>query len=228
MSWDLKDYVTVAERLRLFMKRYPEGSMQLDPVEFREIEGKTWVIGRAYAYRTPDDPRPGIGTAWEIIPGMTSFTKFSEVQNVETSAWGRALAAIGIGIDKGVATWDEINRMRAEDRPKVQVTPIEPAENPFTGPLGRDKAREIMEPITEKQLNLVEKQLIPDIPEAEVIRIVTEYLGEYRPPKAWTKREAMGASRDSDGLIDLLSKAKKEAMAGTRSKGRQDDPWNTT
>ena len=70
MSYDLKDYVTVAERLSQFMKKYPEGSMQLDPVEFREIEGKTWVIGRAYAYRTPDDPRPGIGTAWEVKTGF--------------------------------------------------------------------------------------------------------------------------------------------------------------
>lgn len=160
MSYDLKDYVTVAERLRLFMKRYPDGSMQLDPIEFREIEGKTWVIGRAYAYRTPEDPRPGIGTAWEVIPGMTPFTKWSEVQNVETSAWGRALAAIGIGIDKGVATWDEINRTKIERSTKsdesfyVNHEP-HPGDN-LTGPAGRHHAAK---KINGKQMGLLKGKL---------------------------------------------------------------------
>jgi hypothetical protein len=30
------------------------------------------------------------------------------MQNLETSCWGRALAAVGIGIEKGVATADEV------------------------------------------------------------------------------------------------------------------------
>jgi hypothetical protein len=178
VAYDLKDYVTVAERLRIFMDRYPEGSMQLDPVEFRDIEGKTWVIGRAYAYRTPDDPRPGVGTAWEQIPGTTPYTRNSEVQNLETSAWGRALAAIGIGIDKGVATWEEVQRGKAADRPKVVPAGV-------SGPLAREVAKE---PITERQLPMA-KRLLSTVGDGSM-DVVTRILGQYQPPEVWSKYEA--------------------------------------
>lgn len=129
-GYSMDGYVTVPERVALFYKRYPEGSLQMDQVEFLEIEGKRWAMGRAYAYRTPDDPRPGIGTAWEIVPGTTPFTRGSEIQNLETSAWGRAIGALGIGIDKSLATIDEIEQ--AKHRQKVMVT-SEPApdDDPF-------------------------------------------------------------------------------------------------
>ena len=123
-------YVTVPERVALFYKRFPEGSLQMDPVEFLEIEGKRWAMGRAYAYRTPEDPRPGIGTAWEIVPGTTPFTRGSEIQNLETSAWGRAIGALGIGIDKSLATLDEIEHAR--QRQKVMVSSeLTPEDDPF-------------------------------------------------------------------------------------------------
>jgi hypothetical protein len=92
----------------------------MDEPQFVEVEGKKWVIGRAYAYRTPDDPRPGIGTAWEIVPGTTPFTRGSEIQNLETSAWGRAIGALGIGIDASIATLDEVQQ--AKERSKVMHT----------------------------------------------------------------------------------------------------------
>jgi hypothetical protein len=105
--------------MALFYKRYPEGSLQMDPPVFTEVEGKHYVIGRAYAYRTPDDPRPGIGTAWEIVPGTTPFTRGSEIMNLETSSWGRAIGSLNIGIDKSIATWDEIEAAKAR---KVEVS----------------------------------------------------------------------------------------------------------
>jgi hypothetical protein len=92
----------------------------MDPPEFVEVEGKKWVIGRGYAYRTPDDPRPGIGTAWEIVPGTTPFTRGSELQNLETSVWGRSIGALGIGIDASIATLDEIQH--AKERSTVMRT----------------------------------------------------------------------------------------------------------
>ena len=92
----------------------------MDPPTFVEVEGKQWVIGRAYAYRTPDDQRPGIGTAWEIVPGTTNFTRGSELQNLETSSWGRAIGALGIGIEASIATLDEIQH--AKERGKVMRT----------------------------------------------------------------------------------------------------------
>jgi len=120
MTYNLDGYVDVPTRIKLFLARHPEGSLQMDPPTFVEVEGKQWVIGRAYAYRTPDDQRPGIGTAWEIVPGTTNFTRGSELQNLETSSWGRAIGALGIGIDASIATLDEIQH--AKERGKVMRT----------------------------------------------------------------------------------------------------------
>jgi hypothetical protein len=114
-GYNMEGYVTVPERIALFYKRYPGGSLQMDPPVFTEVEGKHYVIGRAYAYRTPDDIRPGIGTAWEVIPGSTPFTRGSEIMNLETSSWGRAIGSLNIGIDKSIATLDEIEAAKARN-----------------------------------------------------------------------------------------------------------------
>ena len=131
MSFDLKDYITVRERMADFYKRYPDGSLQMDSPQIVNIEGKTWAIGRAYAYRSPDDVKPGIGTAWEIVPGLTPYTRGSELQNLETSCWGRALAAIGIGIDKGVATAEEVRRGMAHNESTFERLDKTPEDDPF-------------------------------------------------------------------------------------------------
>lgn len=108
----LGNYVDVPERLKRFYDTYPTGSIQLSTPTFVEADGKQWVWAQAYAYRTPDDLRPGVGTAWELIPGRTPYTRGSELMNLETSCWGRAVAAV-MPVEK-IATSHEI-RM-AEDR----------------------------------------------------------------------------------------------------------------
>jgi hypothetical protein len=40
--------------------------------------------GMAKAYRTPEDTRPGIGTAAELFEGKTPYSKGSEIENLET------------------------------------------------------------------------------------------------------------------------------------------------
>ena len=129
-GYSMDGYVTVPERVALFYKRYPEGSLQMDPVQFLDIEGKRWAMGRAYAYRTPDDPRPGIGTAWEIVPGTTPFTRGSEIQNLETSCWGRAIGSLGIGIDKSLATIEEIEQAKQRQKVMMSSEPT-PEDDPF-------------------------------------------------------------------------------------------------
>ena len=110
------DYIEVAERICLFTAKYPEGSLQGE-WEYVQRDGEQWLAYRAYAYRTPTDPRPGIGHAWEPVPGRTSFTKGSELQNGETSAWGRCLAAIGIATNRGIASANEIRAAESNRQP---------------------------------------------------------------------------------------------------------------
>jgi hypothetical protein len=103
------DYIDVAERIRDFREQYPNGSLQRVDLQFIDFAGKSWVVFTAAAYRTPDDERPGHGTAWEPVPGPTNFTRDSELQNAETSAWGRALVAVlAADTKRGVASANEV------------------------------------------------------------------------------------------------------------------------
>lgn len=114
-------YIEVSDRIRAFMAAHPEGSLTGDVERIvslpTETEAgkvtRTFIVYRAYANRAPDDPKPGVGTAWEPFPGLTPFTRNSELMNAETSAWGRALAAVGF-VGKSVATTEEI---QARDTP---------------------------------------------------------------------------------------------------------------
>lgn len=105
----LKDYVDVKERIRLFYVAHPDGRLVTTNVQVRRDPDdvpRVWV--EACAYRTPDDPLPGRGWSWLVLPGTTPYTRGSELENAETSAWGRAIGALGIGIAGGIASRDEI------------------------------------------------------------------------------------------------------------------------
>lgn len=112
------DYIDVATRIVEFREKYPHGSLQQHTLDFVNVNGKDWVVYTAAAYRTPDDERPGMGTAWEPIPGPTNFTRDSEVQNAETAAWGRAMvAALAVDTKKGVASSEEVRNRQVESAP---------------------------------------------------------------------------------------------------------------
>lgn len=117
-----KDYVDVATRIRDFKNDYPTGSLQQVRVEFHTIGEQTFVLYVAACYRTPDDERPGIGSAWEPVPGKTPYTKDSELMVAETSAWGRAIVAATGAETKNngkIASADEVN---ARQKPQETAT----------------------------------------------------------------------------------------------------------
>lgn len=112
-------YNTVAERIAEWREQYPDGTLApVDlavPYRIETVGSQTFLVVVAAAYRTPDDPRPGVGMAWEPLPGLTNFTRNSELQNAETSAWGRAIIAVGAAdAKKGVASRDEVERRQSE------------------------------------------------------------------------------------------------------------------
>ena len=115
------DYIDVPSRQKLFYKRHPEGSLRLiEGPHFVTIGNVQWVWAQAAAYRYPTDPAPGVGTAWESIPGRTPYTKGSELMNLETSCWGRAIGALGIGTVKSVATKEELQAAIVDERRKLR------------------------------------------------------------------------------------------------------------
>ena len=124
MAFDLSNYVDVKTRIKLFYQLYPHGSLQF---EFKGTLGDN-IWGIAYAYRTADDPRPATGTASELAKGKTAYTAGSELMNLETSAIGRAIGNLGIGIEAGLATSDEVNFAKERNRQIPSAETYDPWE----------------------------------------------------------------------------------------------------
>lgn len=99
-----KDYITVNARLKEFARLYPNGSIitQIIKNEGEEIIFKAAV--------TPDNNFPNrffTGHARELA-SSSYINKTSHIENCETSAVGRALGMLGIGIDTSVASAEEV------------------------------------------------------------------------------------------------------------------------
>ena len=135
----LKDYTDVKQRIGLFYERHPDGRLVTDRCELWLELDPPRVFVQASAYRTPDDPLPGKGSSWMQIPGQTSFTRGSEVENTETSAWGRAIGSLGIGIDAGIASVNEIAAKEGDGKPEPEPT-IQTVEGGLIGIASLGKA----------------------------------------------------------------------------------------
>lgn len=113
-------YIDVAERIVEARAQYPNGRLRpadpAKPYTIESIDGQTYIVVVAAFYRDADDQLPGIGMAYEVFPGKSNFTRGSELQNAETSAWGRAMvAALVADTKRGVASANEV-RNRVEER----------------------------------------------------------------------------------------------------------------
>ena len=136
MAFDLSNYVTVAERVAEFYARFPEGSIQFEFMGVMDGDPmKMWGVARAY--RSADDPLPGIGTASEFIVGKSPYTNGSELQNLETACWGRACASLNIGTSKGLSSKEEVIGSRERQAPGP-AKPKEVVQEPPSDPMEAD------------------------------------------------------------------------------------------
>jgi hypothetical protein len=124
-------YVDVATRITEFRAKHPEGCLRpvdpAEPIRIVNLGDRVYLQYTAAAYRTPDDPAPGIGVAWEPYPGRTPFTRDSEAMVAETSAWGRAIVAVlAADTKRGVASAEEVTtakqRRTTEPAPEAPIT----------------------------------------------------------------------------------------------------------
>ena len=166
-GFDLTEYTDVKTKIDMFIKAFPEGSLQF---EYRGVcdHNPDMIWGIAYAYRTADDQRPGMGMAQELKIGKTPFTRGSELQNLETSCWGRAISALGIGIAAGIASAEEVVLAKARqpvtDAPRATQKQIDLIRKSLTddevkewkeshgyeGPLSKVQAMELIDQLMKK------------------------------------------------------------------------------
>jgi hypothetical protein len=117
-----KPYVEVNERIRYFRECEDYINWALIS-EFIEINDKWCVIKGSIL--NPEGVVKATGMAREQN-GDSFINKTSYVENCETSAWGRALGNLGIGIDGSVASAEEVknavkqqgNKNNTADEPK--------------------------------------------------------------------------------------------------------------
>lgn len=109
-----KQYVLVSDRILYFNENYPNGSIQTrllsDPEEERVV-----IRADIYPDWAGDGSKKFTGHSQAVV-GDGYINKTSALENAETSAVGRALAMMGIGVIDSVASVDEINKAKGTEK----------------------------------------------------------------------------------------------------------------
>ena len=119
-----KQYVEVNERIKFFRQeeQYKGWSIttSIEHINDNEVVMCTSVLdtnGNVIA----------TGHAHEV-KGSTNINKTSHIENCETSAVGRALAMLGIGIDTSIASANEVETAIAQSEQPRDTKPSSPAK----------------------------------------------------------------------------------------------------
>lgn len=102
-----KAYSEVPQRITAFRRLYPEGFIR---TQLLSNENGVAIMRTEVGYYDTDEERELIlatGMAYEK-EGSTFINKTSYIENCETSAVGRALGMLGIGIDGSFASAEEV------------------------------------------------------------------------------------------------------------------------
>lgn len=108
-----KEYVEVNERIKHFRKKYEHWSLSSEIIK---LEDGLCVIKAIV--KDENDVVKATGIAYEK-EDSTFINKTSYIENCETSAWGRALGNLGIGIDTSMASADEVENAQLNQKPKA-------------------------------------------------------------------------------------------------------------
>lgn len=141
-----KEYAEVNQRIKAFRMLYPEGFIRTEIVS---LENGICIM-RAEAGE--GERILATGTAYEK-EGSTFINKTSYIENCETSAVGRALGMLGIGIDTSVASAEEVgnaiaqqadeNPIKAEQLAKIKAAYPEEQLNSIAAYFNHHKIEEL-------------------------------------------------------------------------------------
>jgi hypothetical protein len=122
-----KAYVMVNERVKAFRKLMPNGTITTDI-----LSNDNGVVTMKTTISDEEGRVLATGLSYEK-EGNGNINRTSYIENCETSAVGRALGFLGIGIDKSMASADEvanaiIQQGEAEMKEQAESTPASEAE----------------------------------------------------------------------------------------------------
>jgi hypothetical protein len=110
-----KEYATVPERIKAFRQVCPGGCIATEIIELTEDR----VVMRA-TVSDEDGKILGTGMAFEMRDS-SYINKTSFVENCETSAVGRALGMVALGVDASMASAEElVNALRGQEEIKAK------------------------------------------------------------------------------------------------------------
>lgn len=108
-----KAYVLVSDRVNYFNEVYPNGSIQTQLISEPNAD---MVVVKAIVTPDAKEQRYFTGYSQAKWSDTSSFVnKTSALENCETSAVGRALAFMGIGVIDSIASVDEIKKASIPD-----------------------------------------------------------------------------------------------------------------
>lgn len=102
-----KKYVLVSDRINYFNENYPNGSINTELVSSPNSE---MVIVKSTVIPDVDKPARQFSDYSQAVIGEGMVNKVAALENASTSATGRALAYMGIGVIDSVASVDEMHK----------------------------------------------------------------------------------------------------------------------
>lgn len=113
-----KNYADVANRVKAFRKLFPNGGISTDIVSL--ADGVCVMTAKCY---DEEGKLLSSGTAYEK-EGSSFINKTSYIENCETSAVGRALGFIGIGVENDIASVQEVLNAEQQQVDEKNITKV--------------------------------------------------------------------------------------------------------
>ena len=125
--FNLDEYTTVRERVIEFWKRYPNGRIEAEILDWSD---KRFIVA-ARLYRETTDEKPfSTGFANEVITDRGVNKDFA-LENGLTSAIGVACGHANIGIDKHKPSREEMNKVVSKKAEKPPVAEVKPEDQDY-------------------------------------------------------------------------------------------------
>jgi hypothetical protein len=156
-----KNYVEVNERVKGFRQLYPNGDIQTNIIS---LENGTVVI-KADIY---DNEGKHIASGIAQEKENSSFiNKTSYVENCETSAVGRALGFLGLGIETSIASAEEVENAINNQTDKIDQTQIQALNNYITkNKIDRNALESLLSQFDAKEIKDINKKDLSSVSQA--------------------------------------------------------------